>query len=57
MMFFLMPLLHSEDIKDVRLCVKKMEQIKKLVKNESVESFIDNYLGFANDHIEILEKF
>ena len=57
MMFFLMPLLHSENITDVRLCVKKMEQIKKLVGNESVESFIENYLGFANDHIEILEKF
>jgi len=57
MMFFLMPLLHSQNIDDVRLCVKKMEQIKKLVKNESVSSFIDNYLGFANDHIEILEKF
>ena len=27
MMFFLMPLLHSENIDDLRLCVKKMEQI------------------------------
>ena len=55
-LFFYMPLMHSEQLKDQEACIK---QIKKLLNDvpESARMPISNSLKFAEEHRDIIEKY
>ena len=45
-MFIYLPLMHSEDISDQKLCVKEMTRLK-----------LENEIKFAKIHLDIIEEF
>ena len=47
-----MPLLNSENLEDVNLCNKTLYSVQKTAgDNQEVINFIEDYIGFAKDHI------
>ena len=59
-MFVLMPLLHSEVVADVGLCVKEFSKLHKLMvdtDNLEMAEVYEGSMNFAKDHLKVIEKF
>lgn len=54
--FFYMPLEHSENLEDQELCIRLLSALKRECP-ESKQQLIDSYVGFAQQHKQIIEQF
>lgn len=54
--FFYMPLEHSENLDDQELCIRMFSSLKREVPKEK-QQIIDNYVGFAEEHRDIIKRF
>ena len=54
--FLYLPLHHSEDIEDQELCLELFNKLYVEV-NEQHRSFIENYLYYVREHLEIIKQF
>ena len=55
--FIYMPLMHSENIEDLKFCVKLFEKAVESADNELFRDRLDASVKFAKDHMKIVEKY
>ena len=54
--FFYMPLEHSENLDDQELCIRMLSSLKREAPANK-QKVIDDYIGFAEQHRDIIKRF